>query len=102
VSAGRSLLGGALLAGFERRVVVLEPSARRAFRPAEWRDAIVLIDHGQIQLEFAGQSPRHFGEGALLCLGGLGLRAIYNDGPGPAVLIAVWRRPPPSKMRRPS
>jgi hypothetical protein len=97
VSAGRALLGGALLAGFQRRVVVLGPRDRRAYRPADWRDAIVLVDHGQIQLEFAGQPPRRFGRGALLCLGGLGLSAIYNHGPQPAVLIAVWRRPAPKQ-----
>jgi hypothetical protein len=87
------LLGGALSPGFCRRVVILEPRSRRAYRPGEWQDAIVLIDKGEIELRCPGQPPRRFRRGDLLSLGGLGLTGIYNHGPGRAVLIAVSKLP---------
>jgi hypothetical protein len=90
----RWLLGGALSRRFVRRVLVLAPGDRHPYRATEWRDALVVIERGQVELEFAGQSPRRFGREALLCFGGLGLSAIYNPGPDPAVLMAVWRRRP--------
>jgi hypothetical protein len=96
VTGARSLLGAALLPRFARRVLVLAPGCRHPYRPTEWRGALVVIEWGEVQLEFAGQSPRRFGRDALLCFGGLGLSAIYNPGPGPAVLMAVWRRRSPT------
>ena len=85
------LLGGRLAPGFRRRVLVLKPGARRAYRPEEWQNAIVMVESGVIQLECPGQAPRRFRQGDLLSFGGLGLAAIRNHGPGPAVLIAVSR-----------
>ena len=89
-----------LSAAFERRVVVIGPGDRRPYRVPEWRDALVSIDSGEIELECAGQPPQRFRQGDLLWLGGLGLRAIHNPGPEPAVLTALARRPPDAKMRR--
>jgi hypothetical protein len=83
------LLGGRLAPGFRRRVLVLKPGARRAYRPAEWQNAIVMVERGVIQLECRGQTPRGFGPGDLLCFEGLQLDTIRNHGLVPAVLIAV-------------
>jgi hypothetical protein len=87
-------LVGALPAAFERRVVVVEPGGRRPYDEAEWRDALVAIDSGAIRLEREGQPPRRFRQGDLLSFAGLGLSAIYNPGPEPAVLSAVSRKAP--------
>jgi hypothetical protein len=87
------LLGGPLSPGFRRRVVILKAKSRRAYRPGEWQDAIVLVDKGEIELRCPGQAPRRFRRGDLLSLGGLGLTGIYNHGPGRAVLIAVSKLP---------
>jgi hypothetical protein len=91
--SGPPLLGGALSPAFERRVVVLGPGGRHTYRPDEWRDALVSVDSGEIELECAGQPPRAFRRGDLLCLADLELIAIHNSGPEPAVLTAVSRRP---------
>jgi hypothetical protein len=77
---------------FERRVIVLAPGEHRPYRAEEWGDALVSIDSGEIRLECAGKTPRPFRPGDLLWLGGLGLSAIHNPGPVPAVLIATSRR----------
>ena len=100
---GLSLTGGPSPA-FERRVVVLSPGERRPYRAEEWGDALVSIDSGEIRLEGAGKAPRPFCRGDLLWLGGLGLSAIHNPGPNPAVLIATSRRLPSDTFdeRRPT
>jgi hypothetical protein len=86
------MLRGALPPGFRRRVLRLAPGRRLRYRADAWQDAIVAVDRGEIQLECAGQPPRRFQRGDLLSLAGIGLRAIYNSGPGTAVLIAVRKR----------
>jgi hypothetical protein len=95
VSADRSplsLLQRRLAPQFERRVVVLAPDHRRIYDAAEWRDAIVVVEQGQIELECVDGSRRCFARGAVLCLDRLPLRAIHNRGAAPAALVAVSRR----------
>ena len=80
-------------AAFARRVLVLPPGARRPCRDGEWKGTLVAINSGRIELERAGQPARRFQQGDLLWLGGLGLSAIHNPGPAPAILTAVSRLP---------
>jgi hypothetical protein len=80
---------------FERKVVVIRPGARRAYRHRDWKGAIVSIDSGEILIEREGQPSCRFGPGALLSLDGMSSIAIRNPGPEPAVLIALRRRPQP-------
>jgi hypothetical protein len=87
-----SFLGRPLSSLFERRVVVVAPGRERAFDDAEWRDALVVVEHGEIELECTGGTCRRFGRGDLLWLIGLPLRALHNAGREPAVLVAVSRR----------
>jgi hypothetical protein len=89
---------------FERRVVVLGPGGRWPYRDEEWRGAIVSIEQGEIELERPGQAPCPFRRGDLLWLAGLGLSAIHNPGPFPAVLAATSRRRAPDRTpkRRPT
>jgi hypothetical protein len=70
-------------------VVALAPGRARPYDEAEWRDALVVVEHGEIELECSSGSRRRFGSGAVLCLNGLPLRALHNGGLGPAVLSAV-------------
>jgi hypothetical protein len=94
--AGRgrlSFLGGRLPPGLELRVVALAPGHRLAYDGAEWRDAVVVVERGEIELECLGGSRRRFGHGDVLCLDGLPLRALHNRGREPVVLAAVSRRP---------
>ncbi len=87
-----SFLHRRLSAAFDKRVVTLEPGDSRAYRAAEWRDAIVTVEGGQVQLVCADGGHRLFGAGAVLWLAGLGLVALHNPGAVPAVLVAVSRR----------
>ena len=87
-----SFLGRRLPPSFERRVVVLAPDYTWVYDDAEWRGAIVVVEHGQIELECLDGSRHCFGRGDVLWLDRLPLRALHNRGHMSAVLVAVSRR----------
>ena len=87
-----SFLGRPLPSGFEMRVVTVAPGDTKAYREAEWRDALVVIERGRIQLQGPGGGRRDFATGDVLCLVGLSLWTIHNRGPETAVLVAVSRK----------
>ena len=77
---------------FVVRVVIVAPGEVKAYMDEEWRDALVVVETGRIELETQTGSRRGFRTGDMLCLVGLALRALHNPGPDPAVLMAVSRR----------
>ena len=81
---------------FDLRVVELPPGGERAYDGAEWHDALVVVERGEIELDCRGGSRPRFAGGAVLWLGGLPVRALQNPGPTPAVLVAVARSAPRS------
>jgi hypothetical protein len=78
--------------GFEIRTVEVEVGIERIYNEAEWRDALVVVTHGVIELESVGGDASRFERGAVLCLVGLPLRALRSRGTEPAVLVAISRR----------
>jgi hypothetical protein len=78
--------------GFEIRAVAVEVGIERIYNEAEWRDALVVVTCGEIELESVGGDACRFGRGAVLCLVGLPLRALRCRGTEPAVLVAISRR----------
>lgn len=77
---------------FERRLVAVPPGGARDYDEADWRDALVLVVRGEIELEERGGRRERFARGAVLSLAGLGLRALHNRGAEPAELVTVRRR----------
>jgi hypothetical protein len=73
---------------FERRIVSVPPGGSRTYDKADWRDALVLVVRGEIEL-----GGERFGCGSVLSLAGLQVRALHNRGAEPAELVAVRRRP---------
>ena len=86
-----SFLDRLLPSGFEMRVVVVDPGDTRPYQESDWRDALVVVERGSIQIEASGGIRRDFVTGDVLCLVGLSLRALHNRGPEPAVLVAVTK-----------
>jgi hypothetical protein len=76
---------------FRRTVTIFEPATSRPFDEEEWRDALVVVRRGEIELECHAGGRRAFREGDVLFLSGLSLRAMHNRGAEPAVLVAVSR-----------
>jgi hypothetical protein len=90
--------------GFHVRRIVFAPGAERRFVEAEWRDALVVVESGKLELECSSGRRRRYGRGAMLWLIDLPLRALRNRGAVPTVLLAVSRlrtaRTDPSTPRR--
>ena len=76
---------------FELRTVPVPPCSVRSYDADEWRDALVIVEHGEIQLESLRGALHHFESGDILSLEDLPLRALHNPGPGRAVLLAIAR-----------
>jgi hypothetical protein len=76
---------------FDLREVVVESGRSRSYDEAEWRDTLVVVQRGEIELECLSGSRFRFGDGAVLWLAGLPLRALNNHGLEPALLLAVSR-----------
>ena len=88
----RYFLGRPLSPVFALRVVTVAAGEAKTFIEDEWRDSLVVVETGRIELETQSGSRRGFRTGDVLCLMGLALRALHNPGPDPAVLMAVSRQ----------
>jgi hypothetical protein len=76
---------------FDVRRVVVSPGVERLFVEAEWRDAIVVVESGGLELESRTGVRWRFARGDVLWLIGLPLRALHAYGQTPTVLIAASR-----------
>jgi hypothetical protein len=86
---------------FRRREIALLPGGARAFDAEEWRDALVVVERGAVELESLNGARCLLECGAVAWLVGLPLRALHNAGVEPAVLVAVSRRGTPAMKSRP-
>jgi hypothetical protein len=91
-----SFLHRRLSSSFDKRVVTLAPGGSRPYLAAEWNDALVVLELGEVTLECDDGGRRRFAAGAVLWLADLGLVALHNEGAEPAVLVAVARRRGPA------
>ena len=73
-------------------VVVIGPGERRRFDADEWRDALVVVEVGDVALEGGSGRRCRFETGSVLWLDDLPLAALCNEGDATAVLVAVSRR----------
>jgi hypothetical protein len=81
---------------FAVREIALAPGVTRPFRAPEWRNALVMVRAGEIDLEDAAGAVARFGASDVLCLAAAPLRALHNRGPQPALLLAISRRRSPA------
>ena len=86
--------------GFVLREVEVPPGGERPYDEAEWRDALVVVQRGEIEIECVGGTRRRVRCGDVLWLVGLPVRTLHNDGDEPAVLVAVSRRGIPEPPKR--
>ncbi len=85
-------LGSPVPPPFATRRVVVAAGEERPYDEAEWADAIVVVEHGEVELECSQGGRRRFGCGAVLWFQGLSLRALHCCGQDAVVLLAVSRR----------
>lgn len=87
-------LGEPAGAAFARRELTVAPGCSQAYDPAEWRDAIVVLERGRVDLVHLDGRRVGLTGGAVVSLDRLALRCLHNPGPAPAVLVAVSRKRP--------
>ena len=63
----------------------------RPYRSAEWRDALVVVESGELELESSDGTRWAFAAGTVLWLAGLRLRALHNPRADIALLAAISR-----------
>ena len=87
-----SLRGRSLPPAFERRELVVESGCVLPYDEVEWRDALVVVEWGEIELESQSGACLRLGRESIVCLDGLNLKALRNSGKSTAVLTSVRRR----------
>ena len=87
-------ISGRLPSSFQRRRVTLPPASSRPYADEEWRDALVTVESGELELECLRGGRRRFAAGSVLWFTDLGLRTMHNRGAVPTVLVAISRRAP--------
>ena len=75
--------------------MTLDPGEVRPYRESEWKDALVIVEAGEIDLECTRGGRTTFRSGDVLWLVDVPVVRMRNDGLDPAVIVAVSRRRPP-------
>jgi hypothetical protein len=86
-----SFAGRRCPAKFRRRTLTLLPSDAIDFVPADWADAVVVVERGALEVECSTGRCASFAEGAVLVFDGLALRRLRNAGGDPLVITALSR-----------
>jgi hypothetical protein len=86
-----SFLGRSVSPQFHLRIVAVEPGCEEAYVEEDWRDTLVVVEQGEVDLEYVSGSRCRFVRGDVLFLAGLPLRALRNPGDEPVLLAAVSR-----------
>ena len=89
------VLSGRAWPSFVAQTVVIGPDCSVPYDETQWRDALVVVESGEVEVETTSGTRRLFRAGDMLWLTGLPLRCLHNPGDGPLVLKAVSRREPP-------
>jgi hypothetical protein len=86
-----SFLGRQCPENFRLSRVILQPRETLECRAADWADALIVVERGELEVELRSGTRAWFGEGAILVLAGLSVRRLRNSGRVPLVLSALSR-----------
>ena len=84
--------GGPIPSRFRVRRVAIAPGATHPYEANEWRDALVVLAQGELELLWDGRDRLRLSSGAVLWLVDLPLRGLRNPGAETALLLAISRR----------
>ena len=71
--------------------MALEPGSALPYEEADWRDALVTVESGEVELQMLCGRSSVFQKGDILWLQGLPLASLHNRGTEPVVLVAASR-----------
>lgn len=74
------------------RTVVIVAGSALDVDETQWRDALVVVESGEVEVETSSGLRHRFGPGQMMWFTGLSLRTLHNFGPEAVVLTAVSRR----------
>src|SRR5215207_5660333 len=89
------LLGTCCSNRIEVSIRILDVGAETAYRPDDWKDSIVEIEAGAVEIETCDGQAVALRAGDVFWLAGLPVRALHNRGDIPAVLVRATRRRTP-------
>ncbi len=81
-------------AGFAVRRVCVLPGTARAYQAEDWRDSLVLVATGELELVGVCGSTHTCRAGDLIYLDGLPLCLLRNRGSATTLLVALSRASP--------
>jgi hypothetical protein len=84
-----TLFGGRLTSRFAQRRVLITSGVPHVYEPRDWEAALVVVERGQLELEWSEGARLRFEPGDTLCLVGLDLCALHCASPYPTLLLAV-------------
>jgi len=87
-----SFLDASVPQAFEVRLLSLPAGHEAEILDSGWRDALVVVERGELDLECAGGSRLRLRSGDVLWLCGLEVRRLLQRGREPTLLSAVARR----------
>ena len=90
-SLGGVLVGDPLPEGFSRRVFRVASGHEVGPELCRLPNAIVVVEHGELELVCRKGARRRFGRGSMIPIPRLPVAHLRSVGPGPLVLVAVWR-----------
>ena len=96
VTGGATALTSGPSAALVKRRVVIPPGIRYPYDAREWAGALVIVEHGVVDLEWP-TGVAAFATGSALWLADLPLLALRACGPEPVVLVALTRRKTPDQ-----
>lgn len=79
------------MSSYRAREVRIQARGERRYCADDWRDALVIVQDGVLELVSVGGARRTFGLGSILFLANLRLRSLRNPGAVPTLLSAVTR-----------
>ena len=82
---------------FVVRHVTIAAATEVAVEAADWRDAIVVVERGRLEVECGDGNRTTFTTGAILCLDGLPTGTLCNRGSNPVQLFTLSRAGPPAR-----
>ena len=85
------LLARSLPAGYEIRLLVLEPGREVIYEASAWHDALVEVECGEVELLLRNDRRFRACVGEVLWLNGLGVLRLANPGTSPAALVGLTR-----------
>jgi quercetin dioxygenase-like cupin family protein len=91
MSFGRPRRLSRVTAQFDIRTVAVEPGDTLPYEEGDWRDALVVVEQGEIVLQMLCGRSCFLQQGDTIWLAGLPLAGLHNRGDEPAVLVATAR-----------